>query len=433
MKPRKHLSIGPLILMVRNSFSKIAGQVKGNRKEPVKLVDCLMSAVAMFSLKYPSLLQFDKDVTEKVVKNNIKTLYKVVNVPSDTYMRERLDEVEPEDLRPAFKQFFAALQRGNELEQFQFIDGYYLLSMDATEYFSSNRIYCGNCCVKIHRNGDKTYYKQILGGAIVHPNLKQVIPFAPEPIRKSDGSAKNDCEMNAARRFLIDLRREHPHLKAIIGGDGLFSKAPIVLLLKSLGFSYIISAKPGDHKYLFDFVRPVLKKYSYTSAEGIIQEYYYANSVPINEANSGVEVSFLEYIETTSEGKVQKFSWITDIILSEKNVHQIMQGGRARWRIENETFNTLKNQNYHFEHNFGHGKKNLSTVFAMLTMLAFGLDQAQEISDQAFKQALEHQVRKKYLWEKLRGLITFCFVDSWTTVWRYLGTDDFIAPSYNSS
>ena len=57
----------------------------------------------------------------------------------------------------------------------------------------------------------------------------------------------------------------------------------------------------------------------------------------------------------------------------------MVRGGRARWKIENETFNTLKNQGYQFGHNFGHGKQNLSTIFVMLMMLAFLVDQTQEL------------------------------------------------------
>ncbi len=55
-----------------------------------------------------------------------------------------------------------------------------------------------------------------------------------------------------------------------------------------------------------------------------------------------------------------------------------MRGGRARWRIENKTFNTLKNQGYHFEHNYGHGDQNLATVLVLLMFLAFTVDQIRQ-------------------------------------------------------
>lgn len=81
-----------------------------------------------------------------------------------------------------------------------------------------------------------------------------------------------------------------------------------------------------------------------------------------------------------------------------------MRGGRARWKIENETFNTLKNQGYHFEHNFGHGYKNLSVVFALLMMLAFAVDQTQQLASQLFQAALQAVHSKGRLWERIRSL-----------------------------
>ena len=82
--------------------------------------------------------------------------------------------------------------------------------------------------------------------------MKEVFPLAPEPIRKEDGTTKNDCERNAANRLLDDLRREHPHMKAVIVEDGLASNGPYIKALKENNFRFILGAKPGDHELLFD-------------------------------------------------------------------------------------------------------------------------------------------------------------------------------------
>ena len=79
------------------------------------------------------------------------------------------------------------------------------------------------------------------------------------------------------------------------------------------------------------------------------------------------------------------------------------QGGRCRWKIENETFNTLKNQGYHYEHNYGHGQKNLSVVFSMLMMLAFLVDQVQQLACPLFQTVLKKVGSKRVLWERLRS------------------------------
>ncbi len=152
---------------------------------------------------------------------------------------------------PIFKKTFAKLQRGKCLEEFEFLKGYYLLSLDGTGEFSSSNVCCPQCCKKEHKDGSVTYYHQMLGACIVHPDRPNVIPLCPEIIQNGDGAAKNDCERNASKRFIEHLRREHPHLKVIILGDGIASNAPYIRLLEEHKMKYLLGAKPGDHQSLF--------------------------------------------------------------------------------------------------------------------------------------------------------------------------------------
>src|SRR5256886_14404694 len=181
LKERKHLSADALFHMVRSGFATIPDY---RLSEPdITLADALMAAFAMFSLKAPSLLAFDKERAE----GNLHTIYGIQHVPCDTYMRERLDPVSPKWLRPVFKSVFRQLQRGKALEEMVFLDGHYLLALDGTGYFSSTTIHCASCLHKEHRNGSVPYYHQILGAAIIHPDFRAVIPLMPQPIVKQDG------------------------------------------------------------------------------------------------------------------------------------------------------------------------------------------------------------------------------------------------------
>ena len=94
----------------------------------------------------------------------------------------------------------------------------------------------------------------MLGAAIVHPDFREVISLCPEMIIKQDGESKNDCERNAAKRFLAHLRREHPHLPLIINEDALSSNAPHIRDLEKYNLHYILAVKPGDHEFLFQHV-----------------------------------------------------------------------------------------------------------------------------------------------------------------------------------
>lgn len=410
---KKHVSIPGLLKKTKESFEKIPDRKNLTK---ISLADCLQSGLAIFGLKFASLLQFDQGRNDEIICNNLKNLYGVKNIPCDTQMRKRLDELEPSMLRPTFKKLFAALQRQKALESYDYYNGHYLLAVDGTGVFSSSKIHCESCCVKNHKDGSQTYYHQMLAAVIVHSEKKGVIPLCPEAITKQDGETKNDCERNAAKRLLEATRREHPHLKLIVVEDGLASNGPHIELLQKLDMRYILGAKESDHKSLFDFYHSVWsEKYQKQEQDknGMQHHYRWVNQVPLNDSHPNLLVNFLEYWEISSKGKKQYFTWVTDIPLSESTVRLVMKGGRARWHIENETFNTLKNQGYQFEHNFGHGDKNLCTVFAMLMFLAFLIDQIQEICCDFFNEALKKAKRKLYFWQKLRFLFQEISFLSW--------------------
>jgi hypothetical protein len=402
-RERKHLSADALFRVVRSGFAAIPDYRLSDTE--ISLTDALMAAFALFSLKSPSLLAFDKHRVE----GNLGTIYAIDHVPCDTQMREILDPVSPESVRPLFKSVFGQLQRGKALESMRFLEDYYLLALDGTEYFSSKTIHCASCLQKVHRNGSITYYHQMLGAALVHPDQRTVIPLMPEPIVKQDGTAKNDCERNAAKRFIAKLRQDHPHLKFIVTEDSLSSNAPHIETLHAHGLHYILGVKDGDHAYLFEQVQAAEQAGRVTSYERhdraarVVHRFRFVNDVPLNTSHRDVRVNFIEYWEV-GEHKVQHFSWVTDLRVSQRTVYHLMRGGRARWKIENETFNTLKNQGYHFEHNYGHGTQHLSVVFAMVMMLAFLVDQTQQLCCALFQAVWAKLGSKRLLWERMRAL-----------------------------
>jgi len=263
----------------------------------------------------------------------------------------------------------------------------------------------------------------MLNAAIVHPDIKEVIPFAPELIIKQDKESKNDSERNASNRFLKKLRKAHPHLSLIVTEDGLSSNAPHIHELETHKMHYILGAKKGDHAFLFDYVESAVKDGLTTEIQyendDVVHQFRFINQIPLNESDQDLLVNFVEYWETAPK-RTMHLSWITDLHVTKGNVSEIMRGGRARWRIENETFNTLKNQGYHFEHNFGHGKNNLSVVFAMLMMLAFQVDQTQQISCQLFQAVLGKLGSKKNLWEQIRALFYGYKFDSMEDIMKAL-------------
>src|SRR5271156_161890 len=246
-KERQHLSADALYRLVRSSLHGIAAP--RSAAAALTLGDTLMAGFAVFALKEPSLLAFDQQ--RRSDEGNLKSLFGFQQIPSDTQMRTILDDVDPQLLRPAFASVFRQLQRGKALEPFVFFQGQYLLALDGTSYFSSEKIHCSSCLEKKSRNGKVAYSHQMLGAALVHPDLKEVIPLCPEPIIKQDGDTKNDCERNASRRFLAPFRREHPKLPVIVVEDALSANAPHLADLREYDIRFIIGIKPGSHAFLF--------------------------------------------------------------------------------------------------------------------------------------------------------------------------------------
>ena len=428
---RKHFSQDFLIRKVRTSLeAELKRHSYSDRNNSITTIDCLMSALAMFTFKCPSMLDFgDRYVSDKTINANLCDLFGITSsIPSDTRMRERLDEITPEVMRKCYTAIFTLLQRAKILDNFKFMEKYHLVSLDGTGFFSSSSVHCDNCCVKEHANGDKTYYHQMLSGALVHPNQKVAYPFASEPILKQDGVAKNDCERNAAKRWLADFRREHPHLQVILLADGLSSNTPFIELLEEHKMHYILVCKEGDHKYTMDWLNAaddedaptITTVWQNDKNVQINSSYQYMNNVPLNSEHKTM-VNVLRYRETKKE-KTSKWIWVTDFKLNENNIKQIMQGGRARWRIENETFNTLKNQGYNFEHNYGHGYKNLSTVLALLMMLAFFIDQVQQSVNCLFMGAYAREGTKRSLWETMRSFMKLLHIDSFELLYMIISS-----------
>jgi hypothetical protein len=192
---------------------------------------------------------------------------------------------------------------------------------------------------------------------------------------------------------------------------------------------YILGAKLGDHAFMFKYVDATNKRGEMTtfsipdpSRPEVEHCFCFLNNVPIHKSSQDdLRVNFLEYWEADSDGNMkQHFSWVTDIEITKENAYDLMRGARARWKVENETFNTLKNQGYNLEHNYGLGKKHLSSVFKLLTMLAFLVDQALQMSCPLFKAARAKCTSKKLLWKKIRVCFQTFIFPSMESILRWI-------------
>ena len=441
IKMRAHLNADALFATIREDFAKVPDHRAANASIP--LADALMSGFAMFSLKDPSLLAFDERRLER--PESLHGVFGVGVIPSDTQMRTILDEVVPTLIRQPFRSVFHQLQRGKVLPKLTCLGGHLLLAIDGTGIHSSENIGADYCLTKERRDGTIEYHLQMVAGAFVSPDCKEVLVLCPELIRRQDGSNKNDCERNAVRRYFVDFRREHPHLKVIVTEDGLSANAPHIKDLMAHDLRYILSAKPGDHAYMFNHIDTAAERGDVTDLilpDGKMTNrthcFRFLNAVPLNKASEDeLRVNFLEHWEVETRGEEvivrNRFSWVTDLTITPDNAMEIMRCGRARWRIENETFNTLKNQGYNLGHNYGLGKKHLSAVFMHLMLLAFLVDQVQQLCCPLFQAARAKVSSKRSLWERIRNYFHTFIAPSMERILRMIahGFEGLQCPTYD--
>ena len=251
---------------------------------------------------------------------------------------------------PASPTGSAACSAPKWLQQYQLFDARYLITLDGSRYFSSCQVHCEHCLTTTHRDGTVRYHHDILQAAIVHPDKRQVLPLAPEFVRNSDANGgdydKQDCEINAGSRMLERLRADYPRMGAIIVADSLYSKQPFVEQLTAARFSFLLVAKPGDHRSLYQDVavlrRGNLLDRHATDHRGERREYQWVTDLPLNGNPDSPRINFIQF-RIVKAGKVTyRNAWVTDLVPTTANIAQLVRAARARWKIENEGFNTLK-------------------------------------------------------------------------------------------
>jgi len=421
---QQQLTFDELMSFLDSQFQALPDHRAGNAR--YALADVLKSGFAMFSLKCPSLLDFKKQTVAE--KSNLRSIYRIEGeIPCDNQMRGILDPLDPELLRPLFHAAFLRLQQAGVIRDYQYWHQYVIVSVDGVEHFCSTQVHCPSCLTRTHRNGEVSYHHSALAAVIVHPQQTEVFPLDFEAILRQDGAKKNDCERNAAKRLCEQLHERYGGLPILLVEDALHANAPHLRQIIPYGWRYIINVKPDSHESLFkQFAgrqsRGQVKELRHTDKKGVKHYYAWTTNLCLCESAADLTVNFLLYEQTTTDGEVKRWTWITNLPLNARSVEKVMRAGRSRWKIENETFNTLKNQGYHFEHNYGHGQKNLATVLALLMFLAFLVDQIQQHCCSLFRQVWKGVGTKAKLWSSMRSNFHNLLFQSMADLYRHIAS-----------
>jgi len=371
-----------------------------------KVSDMLVSGLSVFFMQCASFLEYQERMEKTYGMNNARSLFGITKIPTGEQMRNVLDRIPPSALFGIFGWCFDQLVQNGEITSFKSELGY-LLALDGTGHFSSTTIHCNDCLIKTEKKtGKKTYYHSALTPVLVKPGGEHVLSLVPEYILPQDGDDKQDCENKACKRWLGTYGRKFSSIEQDIAttalGDDLYSRQPVMEEILEQGLHFVLVCKRESHPWLYDWTdnldvgksnedMHILTRREWNGKSHLVSTFKYANNVPLKESKDSLIVNWCEVTVTNEEtGKdVYHNAFITDHLVTQDNVFQIILSGRTRWKIENENNNTLKTKGYHFEHNYGHGKEHLSSLLVTLILLAFLFHTLLDLTHQGYQKVRE--------------------------------------------
>jgi len=379
-------------------------------------------------MQSPSFLDHQRVLQKNLGENNVQGLFGVHQIPSDNQIRNLLDGVPADTLRPLYRSILKGLQQIGKVKDFEVLNGSLLVALDGTEYFNSQKIHCECCSTKTLKNGKTQYSHTVVTPVVVSPHQTSVIPLAPEFIKPQDGADKQDYELAAAKRWLASDCCYLP-VNTTFLGDDLYCKQPFCQQVLQQKRHFILVCKPESHKTLYEWIDDfqrlgqvgLLEKSRWTGKQRLIEHYRFMNQVPLRDTNDALMVNWCEIEIIDEQGKLTyRNAFATDYTLDKNNVEEIINAGRTRWKIENENNNTLKTKGYNFDHNFGHGKKHLASVLASLNILAFFVHTLLEWFDSCYQLLREALARRKTFFDDIRALTRYMYFESWQSLMEFM-------------
>ena len=379
------------------------------------MADIGLSAFSIFFMGSPSFLAHQRALTEGHGRSNCETLFGMSAIPSDNYVRLMLDGA----AAAAFDAlFFKAIEAAGPLTPFQCLNRRVLIALDGTEHFCSRKIKCRQCSTRRRSDGGTEYFHTFLGATLVAPGHKQVLPLPPEFIVPRDGAEKQDCERNAAKRWLARHSAAVGHLRPVYLGDDLFACQPIIAAIQDAGGNFILTCKPASHQTITEYLHgATLEEHRHSTCKRgkrTTTVYRWLTAVPLRATEDAIAINWFSIeIFNDKAKRTYQNSFVTDLAVSADTVAELAACGRARWKIENETFNVLKTGGYNLEHSFGHGKLTLANVLVTLNLLAFAFHTAAYLAVLAWRAAVIARGPKYRFFEHLRTITTYVVFQHW--------------------
>jgi hypothetical protein len=417
-----------MLTILEESFGGLP-DVRTGHNMTYRMRDAAMAAFSVFFMQSPSFLAHQRAMEDKQQRNNAASLFGLEKIPSDPQIRNLLDPVTPAALSAPFWAIFQLLEEAGGLHSYRCLDGQWLVSLDGTQYFSSSKVHCAQCTVRVHQ-GVEYYAHTAITPVLVAPGESRVITLEPEFIRPQDGQEKQDCERNAGKRWLARHAAHLAQHAVTLLGDDLYCNQPFCEQVLEQGLNFVFTCKPDSHVALYQEVELLsrlgavtdLTERRWNGQTYEVWRYRYVNEVPLRADPGARQVNWCELmiVDESTGALGYHNSFATNHRLADHNVAAIVAAGRARWKIENENNNVLKHYGYHLEHNFGHGEYYLAMVLVLLNLLAFLVHTVLDLCDTLYQRLRAHLRVRQTFFGDLRTLTHYLYFESWDHLLRFM-------------
>ena len=391
--------------------------------------DAAQAAFAIFFMQSGSFLAGQRHLRQAKGKSNAETVFKMERIPTDTHIRNLLDPVSPGELSDEFGYLLGQMAESGYLSQWHVLDRRLAFSLDGVYYFSSKKISCSKC-QRREQEGGTVYLQSAITPVVVAPGQPHVLPYVPEFITPQDGTEKQDCEMNAAKRWVEQEGAALRSYRAILLGDDLYSRQPLCEVALKHGCDFIFVAHRDSHPALYSVVDAVadlgrvttFSDRHWNGGHGEIWTYRFLNDVPLRAGDDALLVNWCD-LRITHEDTgelLYRNEWVTTLPLKEENTPEVVACGRTRWKSENENNNVLKNHGYHIDHNFGHGQEHLATTLLTLNLLAFLIHTIAQIADLIYQQVRRALGARRTFFNDVEALMRYLLFPDWHTLLKFM-------------
>jgi hypothetical protein len=338
---------------------------------------------------YLSRLQARRQIrfrlTGPEAEEKMSALFGVGSIPHGDTLDYAFSKMDPNALQEIVTGFAEGLIRRKVLDPYRLLDKFLLVALDGTGFLVFREPHCPQCLTKKHKNGTITYYHPVLEAKLVTSN-GFAFSLMTEFIENIEpGETKQDCELKAFYRLAPRLKERFPRLPICLLGDGLFAAGPVFSICEKNRWAYIITLQDKDLSTVHEEFRslaplqPENKLIFRTGPKSLIrQEFQWVDDIEYTDTVRNRHQVNVLCCQETKEKTRTKFQWITNMPLTQGRVPSIAnQGGRLRWKIENEGFNDQKNGGYELEHAYSTNPVAMK-IFYFLLQIAHALAQLME-------------------------------------------------------